>query len=128
MDGITEVTDLDKTAANKKLVTDFLKAVSVEGDKTKIDECVAEGEVYIQHNAMVGDERDFSQGCGPWTFKYTKTQIVVAESKSSLAHATQHHGRWTVMSISGPLPCFPGLSPLPLEPTQIQSYVASKSR
>ena len=91
MDGITEVTDLDKTAANKKLVTDFLKAVSVEGDKTKIDECVAEGEVYIQHNAMVGDERDFSQGCGPWTFKYTKTQIVVAESKSSLAHATQHH-------------------------------------
>ena len=65
-DGPTEVTDLDKTAANKKLVTDFLKAVLVEGDKAKMDECVAEGEVYIQHNAMVGDERDFSQGChGP---------------------------------------------------------------
>ena len=79
-DGPTEVTDLDKTAANKKLVTDFLKAVLVEGDKTKIDECVAEGEAYIQHNPMVGDGRDFLKGAmDNLGLKYTKTHIVVAE-------------------------------------------------
>lgn len=56
-----DLLNLDKTAANKQLVTYFLKAVLVDGDKTKIDECIVEGEAYIQHNPipMVGDGRDF---------------------------------------------------------------------
>jgi predicted SnoaL-like aldol condensation-catalyzing enzyme len=53
-DGTVEVKDLDKTAANKKLVADFVDDILVNG---KLDKLAGyyEGDKYIQHNPQIGD-------------------------------------------------------------------------
>jgi len=53
-DGVTEVKDLDKTAANKSLVKEFLETVLMKGEFDKLGNYF-DGDNYIQHNPAVGD-------------------------------------------------------------------------
>lgn len=82
-DGPTEITDLDKTAENKQLVTNFVTDILVNGKGEKITDYI--GETYNQHNPNVGDGLD---GLGAFigylsknniSFFYTKVHRVVAE-------------------------------------------------
>ena len=55
VDGPTEITDLDKTEANKAIVRAMIEDVlMVGGDPTKIDAYIS-AETYIQHNKDVAD-------------------------------------------------------------------------
>ncbi len=54
IDGATEITDLDKTAENKKLVEEFLTNILVKGEMDKVGNYF-DGDNYIQHNPAVGD-------------------------------------------------------------------------
>ena len=53
-DGPTEVTDLDKTGANKALVSDFVQKVLVGGDFAALPGFF-DGDNYIQHNPDIAD-------------------------------------------------------------------------
>ena len=54
-DGPTEVTDLDKTEANKALVTEFAQTVLIGGAFDQIGEYIIGGDAYLQHNPFFGD-------------------------------------------------------------------------
>ncbi len=53
-DGPTTSTDLDKTEANKKLVSDFVDTILVKGEMDKVGNFI-EGDNYLQHNPAVAD-------------------------------------------------------------------------
>ncbi|MHA7943876.1 nuclear transport factor 2 family protein [Formosa sp. 3Alg 14/1] len=53
-DGVTAVTDLDKTAENKALVKDFVNTVLIDGEFDKMYNYF-NGDNYIQHNTRIGD-------------------------------------------------------------------------
>ncbi len=53
-DGATEITDLDKTAANKKIITDFIEKVLLNHEMDKLTTYI-NPEKYIQHNPAVAD-------------------------------------------------------------------------
>lgn len=55
VDGPTEPTDLDKTDANKNLVSEFLNDVLKNGNYDKLPDYVST-EMYIQHNPQMGDD------------------------------------------------------------------------
>ncbi|WP_394132264.1 nuclear transport factor 2 family protein [Shewanella maritima] len=56
LDGATEVTDLDKTDANKAIVTDFVETILMNGDMSKIGQFIdSEDSDYIQHNPAITD-------------------------------------------------------------------------
>ncbi|MEN0050422.1 MAG: nuclear transport factor 2 family protein [Bacteroidota bacterium] len=57
LDGATEVTDLDKTAANKQVVKDLLEKVFMNGEMDKIATYINPTK-YIQHNPSVPDGLD----------------------------------------------------------------------
>ena len=55
VDGPTEVTDLDRTEANKAVVRAMLEDVLMPGgDPTRVDQYIS-ADTYIQHNAQVAD-------------------------------------------------------------------------
>ena len=55
IDGATEITDLDKTEENKKLVENLIKdALMPGGDPSKLDQYISK-DTYIQHNKDVAD-------------------------------------------------------------------------
>ena len=54
LDGAIAITDLDKTAENKKIVSDFLDVVLIQGQMDKLAGFF-DGDNYIQHNPTVGD-------------------------------------------------------------------------
>lgn len=54
VDGPTQVTDLDKTEANKALIADFLDTVLIGGAFDKLP-AYFDGDNYIQHNANIAD-------------------------------------------------------------------------
>ena len=54
VDGPTDVVDLDKTAANRALVSDFITAILVNGDMSRIASFY-DGDNYAQHNSQIGD-------------------------------------------------------------------------
>ncbi len=55
-DGATEATDLDKTEANKKLVSDFVTTILMKGEMNKVGNFIdGADEAYIQHNPGVAD-------------------------------------------------------------------------
>lgn len=54
-DGPTAVTDLNKTAANKKLVQSFVDDILVNGRMDKLASYF-DGDNYIQHNPQIGDQ------------------------------------------------------------------------
>jgi predicted SnoaL-like aldol condensation-catalyzing enzyme len=53
-DGPTEVKDLDKTEANKKLVSGFVEDILVSGKMDKLAGYF-DGDNYVQHNPQIGD-------------------------------------------------------------------------
>ena len=54
IDGPTEVTDLEKTDANKELVRNLIRDVLIGGNPCNIDNYIS-GDTYIQHNVDVPD-------------------------------------------------------------------------
>jgi predicted SnoaL-like aldol condensation-catalyzing enzyme len=54
-DGPIEVTDLDKTEANKALVTEFAQTVLIGGAFDRIGEYIIGGDAYRRHNPFFGD-------------------------------------------------------------------------
>ena len=96
-DGAAEVTDLDKTATNKKLVEDFVDTVLVKGDVDKIDQFIASGSNYVQHNPMVGDGADFLKGAiAQMGLKYTAVRMAIAEGNFVLLASEGVFGSETV--------------------------------
>jgi predicted SnoaL-like aldol condensation-catalyzing enzyme len=54
LDGPAEVTDRERTAANKELVMGFVKAILLGGQFDKLGQFV-DGDRYLQHNPLIGD-------------------------------------------------------------------------
>ncbi len=54
IDGPTEVTDLDRTEANKAHVAAFMQTCLIEGQADRLGDFINEDQ-YLQHNAQVGD-------------------------------------------------------------------------
>jgi predicted SnoaL-like aldol condensation-catalyzing enzyme len=54
IDGPTEATDLDRTAANKQLVAAFVDDILVNGKMDKLAGYF-DGDAYVQHNPQIGD-------------------------------------------------------------------------
>ena len=54
IDGDKNISDLDKTIANKAQVKDFLTSILVNGEMNKVSEYF-NGDDYIQHNPSIGD-------------------------------------------------------------------------
>lgn len=82
-DGATNIVDHDKTAANKTLVSQFVKDVLVNGKGEKITDYLAPS--YIQHNPQVPNGIDGLLGAlkgmadAGIEMKYTKTHLTIAE-------------------------------------------------
>ena len=83
-DGPTEITDLDKTADNKKLIEKFVDEILLKGDMTNLTSLISPT-TYIQHNSVVADGLD-GFGAAVKAFAeagkamvYTKVHKVVAE-------------------------------------------------
>lgn len=57
LDGTTEITDLDKTEANKALVKAFMTDVLLNGEGDKMTNYVST-ETYLQHNSSIADGLD----------------------------------------------------------------------
>lgn len=82
-DGATEITDLDRTEANKALVTGLVTDVLMKGEIDKIDSYIAAD--YMQHNPFVPDTRDGLKGFIAYlgendiSFWYSNLHMVVAE-------------------------------------------------
>lgn len=83
-DGATEISDLDKTTANKALVEEFITRVLINGEQVDFTQYVNPAN-YMQHNPQVADGLD---GLGAFlgqlaeqniAFYYTSTPLVVAE-------------------------------------------------
>lgn len=55
-DGVTDITDLDKTEQNKAIVSDFVQTILINGDLPQIGKFIGpEDEDYLQHNPGVAD-------------------------------------------------------------------------
>lgn len=96
-DGATEVTDLDKTAANKALIAGFVRDVLQGAAPLKVTEYVST-ETYIQHNPLVGDGLD-GLGRAMQAFaeagqamSYTRTPIIIAEGNFVFAASEGYLG------------------------------------
>ena len=83
IDGPTEITDLDKTDANRALVTGFVTDILVNGQFDKITNYI--GDTYLQHNPNVGDGLEGLSAFVGYlqenniSFRYTQIHNVVAE-------------------------------------------------
>lgn len=54
IDGATEITDLDKTEANKAKILDLMDRMFIKGEKVDVTKYI-NPKKYIQHNTMAGD-------------------------------------------------------------------------
>ncbi len=77
LDGALATKDLDKTAANKALVSDFVNTVLVKGEYQKMSQFFS-GDHYIQHNTMIADGLS---GLGRAINEMTKHGITMTFSK-----------------------------------------------
>lgn len=92
-DGPTEVTDRDKTQANKALVADFIQACLIERQMNRLGEFIS-AETYIQHNPDVPDGIEHFQALAskpdnPLT--YQECFMMVGEGNFV---ATLNRARW----------------------------------
>lgn len=84
IDGPTAIQDLDKTAANKSMVKDFLETVLKNGEFDKLGNYF-DGDNYIQHNSAIGDGLSGlgkaleEMGKAGITMEYHKIHRVVGE-------------------------------------------------
>src|SRR5271157_4573370 len=92
IDGPTQVTDIAKTAANKKLLQDFYADVLYNHKMDKLPEYISTT-TYYQHNPGVGDGLDgFGKAMAELakqslTMEYKKTYRVIAEGNFVFAHS-----------------------------------------
>lgn len=83
-DGATEVKDLDKTEANKTIVKNFVDDILVNGRMEKLASYF-DGDNYIQHNPMIGDQLSgLGKALEAWakqgiTMKYDTIHKVLGE-------------------------------------------------
>jgi len=91
-DGATEITDLDKTEANKAVVVDFVNTILVNGDMSKISKFIdPEDDDYLQHNPGVADGLNgLGQALGELAKQgmpmvFSKNHLVVGEGDFVLA-------------------------------------------
>lgn len=90
IDGPTQATDLDKTAANKVLVETFVNDILVKGDMSKLAGNF-DGDNYVQHNPMVPDKVSGLGGAlaamakQGIVMKYEKVHRVLGEGNFVLA-------------------------------------------
>ncbi len=95
-DGPTEIVDIDKTADNKAIVTNFINDVLKGKNPTKITEYIC-GTQYDQHNPMVQDGlTGLNEAIEYLTaqdnmFRYHKTHRVLGEGNFVI---TQSEGEW----------------------------------
>lgn len=54
IDGVTEIGDMDRTAANKALVVEFITRALIDGEQVDYAQYIDPTD-YVQHNPMVGD-------------------------------------------------------------------------
>ena len=89
-DGTTEITNLDKTAANKILVKNFVSDILMGANPNKITDYIST-ETYLQHNPNVGDGLD---GLGKaleelakagMPMKFTKNHKILGEGNFVLS-------------------------------------------
>ena len=89
-DGSTTLADLDKTDSNKELVKKFVNTILVNGEYNKMENYF-DGDIYIQHNSMIGDglsglgkalEEMAKNGI---TMVYEKNHIILGEGNFVLA-------------------------------------------
>lgn len=90
LDGTTVLADLDKTAENKALVSDFVDSILVKGEMDKLTTFI-DGENYLQHNTQITDglsglaaafEGMAQQGI---SMIYTENHIVLGEGNFVLS-------------------------------------------
>ncbi|GAB1340215.1 nuclear transport factor 2 family protein [Streptomyces sp. E-15] len=85
-DGPTEITDADKTEANRALVTEFARKVLVGADYSVLTDYIST-ETYAQHNPEAADGLDgFGAAAAKWAEQgknlvYTKVHKVIAEGE-----------------------------------------------
>lgn len=79
-DGATEITDLDKTDANKALVEDFITRSMIRHEEVNITDYISPV-TYIQHNPTVGDGLE---GFGAF-------MAEMAEQGVTMEYDTLHH-------------------------------------
>lgn len=89
-DGTTAIEDIDKTEANKNIVSEFISSILINGDFNKISNYF-DGDNYLQHNSMIADG---VSGLGKALedmakngikMIYTKNHIVLGEGNFVLA-------------------------------------------
>lgn len=89
-DGSTEITDLEKSEANKKVVSDFLNNVLLGGQMDKITSYINPNK-YIQHNSAVADGLDGFGAAMTYfaenglVMEYTKVHKVLGQGNFVLA-------------------------------------------
>ncbi|MCY4180385.1 MAG: nuclear transport factor 2 family protein [Litoreibacter sp.] len=90
IDGATEITDLDKTEANKAKVTEFLTRSMINHEEVDITNYISPV-TYLQHNPMVADGLDgFGAFMGEMakqgiTMEYAKVHHVIGEGNFVLS-------------------------------------------
>jgi predicted SnoaL-like aldol condensation-catalyzing enzyme len=95
-DGPTEVKDLDKTEANKKLVRDFVDDVLVNG---KLDKLAGyfDGDNYVQHNPQIADGLS---GLGKALEAMAKARVTMKYDK---VHKVLGEGNFVLVKSEGTL-------------------------
>jgi predicted SnoaL-like aldol condensation-catalyzing enzyme len=92
IDGPTEITDLDKTAANKKLIENFFDDVLYNHKMEKLTDYIST-ETYHQHNPGVGDGlAGFGKAMSDLaahglSMEYKKTYRTIAEGNFVFTHS-----------------------------------------
>ena len=76
-DGATQITDLDKTEANKALVKGFVEDVLMNGKAEKLTDYIST-ETYLQHNSAIGDGLD---GLGAALKYFAENNLVLQYDK-----------------------------------------------
>jgi predicted SnoaL-like aldol condensation-catalyzing enzyme len=77
LDGETTITDIDKTAANKTIVKEFVNDVLINGAADKITNYIST-ETYLQHNSAIGDGLD---GLGAALKYFAENSLVLQYDK-----------------------------------------------
>ncbi|MEN0050424.1 MAG: nuclear transport factor 2 family protein, partial [Bacteroidota bacterium] len=97
-DGATDITDKDKTAANKTKIEGFIETILLNGEMDKITDYI-NPEKYLQHNPAVADGLDGFGAAMQYfaenglVMKYDKTHLVLGEGNFVLAVSEGKFGK-----------------------------------
>lgn len=98
IDGATEITDLDKTSANKAFVKQFVEDILVNGKMEKLAGYF-DGDNYVQHNPAIADQlsglgKTLGELAKQGVFlKYDKIHSVLGEGNFVLVVSEGHFGK-----------------------------------